>query len=409
METPLHFYLVDDDRTILMLMKRILEREGYRVSTNHSSVAAVGEIISQKPDCVLTDMMMPELDGLELVKKLRKEPALKELKIIVVSSKTYEFDRQRAFEFGADGYITKPVDTRRVAGQIRQIIEDRIKLTFWGVHGTLPVPGEQTVRYGGNTSCVSLELSKGQFFIFDAGSGIKVLSDHIMGSNQPMANVKIFISHPHWDHINALPFFVPLYIPGNEFEIFGPTHGDISVREMLSAQMDGVYFPIKIKQFGATLSFHDLAEEQFDIGDVSIATMLLNHPGNCLGYRITYQNRSVCYVTDNELYPESTPFYNEYYLERLVEFVSGADALITDTTYTDEEYPAKIHWGHSSVSQVADLAARAKVRGLYLFHHDPDHKDVTIDAKLDSARSVLKERGSATECIAPAEKTAYKI
>ena len=409
MATRYHFYLVDDDRIFLKRMQKFLEDRGHRVSHSHLSELALQEIIRQQPDCVLTDMMMPGVDGLELVRRLRREAGLERLKIIVVSSKSYEFDRQRAFDFGADGYITKPVVSVDVVDQILQIIADRMDLRFWGVHGTLPVPGEKTVRYGGNTSCVSLEFSKGQFFIFDAGSGIKVLSDHILRTNRALSGAKIFISHPHWDHINALPFFVPLYVPGNEFEILGPAQGDITMREILSAQMDGVYFPIKIKEFSATLTFRDLAETVFDIGDIRIATMLLNHPGNCLGYRVTYKGRSVCYITDNELYPPSSPHYNEHYLQRLADFVKGADVLITDTTYLDEEYPSKIHWGHSSVSQVADLAARAEVKSLYLFHHDPDHTDAIVDQKLALARSILNERNAAVVCVAPAEAQLFTI
>ena len=409
MNKSLTFYLVDDDRITLKRIKKILEDKGHRVLFNSSSVAALPEIIQHRPDCVLTDMMMPELDGLGLVKKLRQEARLEGLKIIIISSKTYEYDRQRAFDFGADGYITKPFDALTLDEQIRKILADRLEIFFWGVHGTLPVPGEQTVRYGGNTSCVSVSLSKGQFFIFDAGTGIKALSDHIVKSKRPLVGAKIFISHPHWDHINALPFFAPLYIPGNEFEIFGPAQGDISVRDVLSAQMDGVSFPIKIKEFGATVSFRDLSEERLTMGDVQISTMLLNHPGNCLGYRLAYKDRVVCYITDNELYPAATPFHNEHYLQRLTRFVMGADVLITDTTYLDEEYAAKIHWGHSSVSEVATLADRARVKTLYIFHHDPDHTDDTIDAKLRQAREMLEKRKSTTVCQAPVEKIAVAI
>ncbi|MBW2651369.1 MAG: MBL fold metallo-hydrolase, partial [Deltaproteobacteria bacterium] len=289
------------------------------------------------------------------------------------------------------------------------IILDSIELTFWGVHGTLPVPGDTTVKYGGNTSCVSLEFSRGNLFIFDSGTGIKILSDHLMSEKRQFMEAKIFISHPHWDHINALPFFVPLYIPGNDFEICGPAQGDITVHDLISGQMDGVYFPIKIKEFGAGVHFRDLKEEEFDIDGIKIKTMLLNHPGHCLGYRVKYKNRIVCYITDNELYPESSQFYNERYLNRLTEFVMDADALITVCTYTDNEYESKIGWGHSSISQVVDLAHRAGVKTLYLFHHDLNQADTDIDAKLETAQALLKEKGSSTVCIAPKEKELFEI
>jgi len=403
------FFIVDDDRIFIKALVKFLEAEGQTVLFNESSVGALPEIIEQKPNCVLLDMMMPEMDGLELLKRLRSEPDLDATKIVIISEKSYEFDRKRAFEFGADGYITKPIDSQEIASQLQRIILDSIELTFWGVHGTLPVPGDTTVKYGGNTSCVSLEFSRGNLFIFDSGTGIKILSDHLMSEKRQFMEAKIFISHPHWDHINALPFFVPLYIPGNDFEICGPAQGDITVHDLISGQMDGVYFPIKIKEFGAGVHFRDLKEEEFDIDGIKIKTMLLNHPGHCLGYRVKYKNRIVCYITDNELYPESSQFYNERYLNRLTEFVMDADALITDCTYTDKEYESKIGWGHSSISQVVDLAHRAGVKTLYLFHHDLNQADTDIDAKLETAQALLKEKGSSTVCIAPKEKELFEI
>lgn len=409
MDRKFKFFIVDDDRIHIQLLENLLEKASHTVSHNTSSIKALPEIVEQAPDCVILDMMMPEMDGLELIKRLRSEPGLKATKLIVVSGKSYEFDRNRAFSFGADGYITKPIDTTEIVGQLQQIIEDRIELTFWGVHGTLPVPGKQTTRYGGNTSCVSLEFSKGSFFVFDAGTGIKVLSDHLMAANRPLVGAKIFISHPHWDHINGLPFFLPLYIQGNEIEICGPAHGDISMQQLISGQMDGVYFPINIKEFSAMVTFRNLMEEEFEIDGIKVKTMLLNHPGHCLGYRVEYKNKSVCYITDNELYPETNKFYNEFYLNQIVDFVAGTDILITDSTYTDTEYEAKIGWGHSALSQAVDLAYRAAVKTLYLFHHDPDQRDTDIDAKLETAVTLLEKKKSTTRCVAPHEKQTVRL
>lgn len=409
MNQKLKFFIVDDDRIFIKLLTKFLKAEEQSVSSNTSSISALPEIIEQKPDCIILDIMMPDMDGLELLKRLRSESSLDETKIIVVSAKSYEFDRKRAFTFGTDGYITKPVDPKKVVGQIQRIIEDLIELTFWGVHGTLPVPGDQTTKYGGNTPCVSIEFSKGNLFIFDAGSGIKVLSNHLMAENRPLIGAKIFISHPHWDHINALPFFMPLYMQGNEIEICGPAHGDVTMRELISDQMGGVYFPINIKEFGAMVTFRDLMEEEFEIDGIKIKTMLLNHPGQCLGYRVEYKGRSICYVTDNELYPKSNQFYSEDYMNKLTAFVMNTDALITDCTYNDEEYNSKIGWGHSAIEQVVDLANRARVKTLYLFHHDPDHSDADIDVKLETAQAMLKKRKSATRCVAPKERQRFKL
>jgi phosphoribosyl 1,2-cyclic phosphodiesterase/CheY-like chemotaxis protein len=409
MKKKLNFIIVDDDPVSAKILKKTVEPLAQSVSYSTSSVKAIEQIMEQKPDCVFLDIMMPEIDGLELCKRLRNEPELDDMKIVVVSGKPYEFDRNRAFSFGADGYIMKPIDPKQFPEQLKRILEDHMELAFWGIRGTLPVPGRKAIKYGGNTSCVSLEFIRGNLFIFDAGTGIKELSDHLLTKNRFPIEAKIFISHPHWDHINALPFFVPLYMQGNEFEICGPAHGDATIAELISGQMDGVHFPIKIKEFSARVYFRDLKEEEIDIDGIKLKTMLLNHPGHCLGYRVEYKKRSVCYVTDNELYPESSPYYNKNYVKKLIEFVKGADALITDCTYSDEEYETKVTWGHSSTGRVVDLAHRANVKKLFLIHHDPDHADADIDAKRDTAKSMLKKRKSKTLVIAPKEKQIFKI
>ena len=302
----LNIHIVDDDPDVLVVVRALLEDYKANVKTNTSSKKALGEIIEDQPDLVILDLMMPEMDGLDMCRLLREEADLAAMKIVIFSGKSYEQDQQRAFSFGADGYLTKPLITDEFIAKLQDIVEEKVEVTYWGVRGTLPVPGEGSLRYGGNTMCTSIQFPKDNLFILDAGSGIKPLSDYLLGQQREALHAKIFISHPHWDHINALPFFVPLYIPGNEFEIFGASHGHVTMRELISAQMDGVYFPIRIKEFAARTYFRDLKEEEFRINDILVKTMLLSHPGTCLGYRMEYKHRSVCYITDNELFPEGT-------------------------------------------------------------------------------------------------------
>ncbi|MBC8403281.1 MAG: response regulator [Candidatus Marinimicrobia bacterium] len=404
------FLLVDDDPGVVEIISGYLKQENAVIDSTTSSTEAYEKIVAQKPDCVILDIMMPELDGLELCKQLRREPVLKDLKIVILSGKSYEFDRSRAFSFGADGYFLKPIlDIDQFINDLQRIIDDKLELQFWGVRGTLPVSGEDVLKYGGNTNCVSIKFPRNNLFIFDAGTGIKLLSNHLMKTHQSPISVKIFISHPHWDHINALPFFTPLYIPGNEFEICGPSHGDITMRELISSQMDGVYFPIRIKEFAARVYFRDLKEQEFEIDQIKIKTMLLSHPGYCLGYRLEYKDKIICYVTDNELFRETSPYHNLDYFEKLSQFVNSADYLITDSTYTDKEYKSKINWGHSPVSQVIKLADHAKVKKLFLYHHDPDQTDQDIDDKYTIVKDLLKELDSRTICIAPKEKQHFVL
>jgi len=402
-------FVVDDDPASVELVESLLADVGHDVVSSTDSSSAREAIIDLKPDCVIADLMMPKVDGLQLCQYVRDTEELNGTKFIMISAKAYDFDHKRALDFGADGYIRKPLNSETFASRVNRVLNDHIDMTFWGVRGTLPVSGGGSLKYGGNTSCVSLEFPKQQFFIFDGGSGIKGLGDWLMSQKRTRIKGKIFVSHPHWDHINALPFFAPLYIQGNEFEVLGANQGDTTMRELISAQMDGVYFPITLTEFAARVYFHDLEEEQFEVDGIEISTMLLSHPGKCLGYRVTYNGRSICYITDNELFLESSEYHSAHYEKKLIAFCQGADALITDCTYTDEEYETKVGWGHSCMGKVVELANHAEVKTLYLFHHDPNQADSDIDAKLETATKHLSKLGSKTQVVAPQERQTFEI
>jgi phosphoribosyl 1,2-cyclic phosphodiesterase/CheY-like chemotaxis protein len=403
------FLVVDDDPIAAAAAAGILKGAGHGVEIVTAAKGVVEHVGATRPDCVLLDLMMPNVDGYEVCRAIRARPELAATKIVVLSTKAYDYDQRRARELGADGYLVKPVIAETLLREVARLIADKIDVTYWGVRGTLPVPGPRSMRYGGNTSCVSLRFPSGAFFIFDAGTGIKALSDRIMAEGRPRMRAHIFISHPHWDHINALPFFAPLYVPGNEFEILGAPHGDTSVRDLVSHQMDSIYFPVTISEFGARVYFRDLSEGTTEVEGITVRTKLLTHPGVCLGYRVEYRGRAFCYVTDNELYPKGHANHDPRYREELAAWLGGAEILVTDTCYTDEEYKKKHGWGHSSVSEVADLAAAAKVKTLHLFHHDPDQADDDIDAKLGHARKRLNELGSSVQVLAPAEGQTYQV
>ena len=190
---------------------------------------------------------------------------------------------------------------------------------------------------------------------------------------------------------------------GNEFEVIGAAHGDISLEKMIGDQMDSIYFPVTMREFGARVAFREIGEQSLEVGGVTVRSMLLAHPGRCLGYRVEIGARALCYVTDNELYPSDLPQHNAHYRAQLAAFVKDADVLITDTTYSDEAYRGKIGWGHSALGEVVRLSHDAGVKELHLFHHDPDQTDDDIDLKLAAAQKLLAELGSMTTCVAPAE------
>ncbi len=402
-------FIVDEDPVVIKVMTKLLEEEGCEVSSTSNSATAFDEISKRSPDCVISALMMPNVDGLQLCKQVKETSKLKKVKFIMSSIKAYTFDRKRSYSFGADGYIRKPINKDTFIGQVNRILDDHIDLTFWGVRGTLPATGEKYLKYGGNTSCVSLEFPREQFFIFDGGSGIKNLGDMLMAQGRRRFHAKIFISHPHWDHVNTIPFFSPLYVQGNEIEILGANQSDTTMRELISAQMDGIYFPITLNEFAARVYFRDIEEEILDVGGIEVQTKLLSHPGKCLGYRVNYNGRSICYITDNEIFFEDSEFYSPHYEKRLAKFCLNSDILITDTTYTDEEYVSKVGYGHSCISKVVKLANNAKVKHLCLFHHDPDQDDKAIDRKLEIATSMLNKLKSDTIVLAPEEGLSLKV
>ncbi|MBF0342276.1 MAG: response regulator [Magnetococcales bacterium] len=410
MAEPLTFCIVDDDPFAVRLHAGLLEGAGHAVISTTVSSQAMELILSRPVDCAILDITMPGIDGMALVQQLRADPRLRALKIVIVSGKPFEYDRERADACGVDGCLFKPVDPKSFVARLEAILADRIEVRYWGVRGTLPVCGANALHYGGNTPCVTLEFARGDLLIFDAGSGIKGLADHLVAQKRSRLEARIFISHPHWDHINALPFFRPLYQQGNEFEICGASHGDTDMRELIFAQMDEVYCPVKVREFAARVSFRNLGEESFPLtGRINMRTMLLNHPGNCLGYRVEYRGRSVCYITDNEIHPRESPYRNDHYVNKLANFVAGTDLLIIDAAYTDKEYPDRIHWGHSAITPVVELASQARVKALHLFHHDPDQNDAAIAAKEQTAVTLLQALQPDILCLAPQEGQTFRI
>lgn len=403
MAKKLRFLIIDDSKAMTM-QHTLLQQAGHEVVSFHSCKEALEKIRTTHPDCIICDLTLPDMDGIDCFKKIRAEPDIEQPAFIIISNTKFNYDRRRAIEAGVDAYMTKPINPETFVNEVISLVDGKITIKFWGVRGTLPVAGTRSLKYGGNTNCVTLEIANKHNFIFDAGTGFKELSNHIIREKKFPYKAKIFITHPHYDHINGIPYFVPLYKNGNEFEFLGADQEKLTLQQCLSNQMDTVYFPVTMEKFSSKVSFRSLKEESFDIDDIHVDTIFLNHPGRCLGFRVTYKEKIFCYITDNELYyPSDDENYDHNAVERLIQFVQNADVLVIDSTYMDSEYVKKVGWGHSPLSSVIDVGDRAKVKLLCLYHHDPDQSDENIDTKLALAKDMLKSRHSTTKVIAPHE------
>ena len=278
-----------------------------------------------------------------------------------------------------------------------------ITIQFWGVRGSIPSPGASTMRYGGNTSCVSVELSTGQRLILDAGTGIRQLGQALASDD---SDLFILLSHPHWDHIQGLPFFQPLYQADRRIYIFPTPSGETLWCTALE-QMDGAHFPVQAGNLPSQTQcvVHDvmkfLNHQGFGISEIET-----NHPGRSSGYRIEHEGHVVVYLTDNELEP---PYTKTTSFESFVEFCRQADVLIHDAQYLESDMPHKHGWGHSLVSQVRELAAAAEVKHLVLFHHDPERADDELDAIQEETHLWLQQRHPEACCTAAFEGLTIEV
>ena len=245
---------------------------------------------------------------------------------------------------------------------------------FWGVRGSIACPGIEYSRYGGNTSCLEVRCGS-RLLIFDAGSGLRLLGQHIDQSGSVDAD--LFFTHSHLDHVGGLPFFTSAFRPGNRFRFWSGhlQNNDLAMRDVIGRLMSSPLFPVPIEVFQADLEFRDfMPGKNFEVDEaVKIRTAPLNHPQGAVAYRVEFEGKSICYVSDTEHFEGRLD-------ENILELIKDADIVIYDATYTDEEYPKYVGWGHSTWREGVKLCDAANAKQLVLFHHDPSHDDAAMDA-----------------------------
>lgn len=265
-----------------------------------------------------------------------------------------------------------------------------MQVRFWGTRGSIATPGASTVRYGGNTSCIEVSTDDGDVILIDCGTGAHALGKALQAQGRGKSG-HILISHTHWDHIQGLPFFGPLFVPGNDWHVYGPRGLGHSLKDILAGQMEYAYFPVALNAFAANMHFHEVVEGAFAIGDIRVVTHYLNHPALTVGYRIEADGASVVYASDHEPHGADAAYGAAGALDGRdaahVDFLRDADLVIHDAQYTAAEYPAKIGWGHSTIEYAVDAAVSARAKRLALFHHDPARTDEDVDVLLERARA----------------------
>lgn len=271
-----------------------------------------------------------------------------------------------------------------------------MKVKFWGVRGSIASPGPNTVRYGGNTTCIEIRTDNNELLIIDAGTGIFPLSQTLLAELPLTANV--LLTHSHWDHIQGLPFFIPNFIPGNLLRLHGgfdPVTGK-GVEQVMSVQLQYSYFPVREAEMRARIEYVTLAPEQsIQIGSATVTPYLMNHPVIDFGYRIEAHGKSVFFTGDHEpplnIYEPGEDGYAEYqtFVDEkacsILQAMRGVDVLIADCSYTEQEYPTKKGWGHGTFNSCIRYAKDAGAKALFLTHHEPTRSDDALEAAFQQA------------------------
>ena len=278
-----------------------------------------------------------------------------------------------------------------------------MKIKTWGCRGSLPTPGPNTLRYGGNTTCLEIRSVTGRVIIVDAGSGVRYLGQALR-REPAVTEIRFLLTHSHWDHLMGFPFFEPAYFSRYTITFCGGAHAQDSIRRYLSHQMQAPYFPVDFSllkaKFNYTCDCPDQEKALCCFGSLRGVPVPLNHPNGGYGFKFTELGKTFIFLTDNEL---GFPHEGGWSRAQYVDFCRGADLLFHDAQYTDAEYERTRGWGHSSYTDATDLAIEAGVQRLGLFHHDPDRTDDDLDRQVACCRERIQRAGSAVACFGVAE------
>lgn len=280
-----------------------------------------------------------------------------------------------------------------------------MKITVWGCRGSLPTPGRNTVRYGGNTTCLEVRLNDNTLIIIDAGSGIRPLGQKLL-AEQDLSEMHLFLTHAHWDHLMGFPFFGPAYSSKYSIRVRGGPRAKRSLEKFLKYQMEPPYFPVPFGAMKAEFDFTAGDPKKRSISSAEIIPIRLNHPNGGYGFKIIEAGRAFVFLSDNELDFEHEGGVSR---EEYIDFCKSASLLLHDAQYTDEEYSSKKGWGHTKLSSVTELSIQAEVERFGLFHHDPERTDDHMDALVALCQERITQANGKIECFGVKEGMVFVV
>lgn len=417
--------IANADGSVAKLLKKNRNAAHYRIETAKDGFECLAKLDTFQPDLVLTDLLLPKIHGIEILRKIKTDPRTKQIGVILMTAHAMIQNYRAAMNLHCDYFLEKPVEVTKAYALFKRFFEHKLRpdpfsgihssipspkhcylpklhssssyIKFWGTRGSNSVSGAEYIRFGGNTC--SLEIRSGEdLVIVDAGTGIRGLGSEL--EREGVKNIHLLISHTHWDHLAGFPFFAPIYNSKCQVTVWTPIGYEKTTRELFSDMLANAYFPVRLDDIQANIVFKDIHErEPFKLGNIEVNTHYAYHPGPTICFKFRVDKKTFGYVTDNEFlmgfhgHP-NTITKNHAAIQpykSMIDFFKGCDFLVHEAQYTPSEYQTKVGWGHSSSSNASILVKFAEISQWIITHHDPKHTDVDLLEKIQLQYDILDD------------------